>query len=199
MTIAPDASILNTPQAAPEQCSRYILARPHGEYTEQDIAGVIVPAYFAISAAVGLDPLLAIAQMIHETGNLTSWWARRPYRNPAGVGVTGQKRAERPDGGAWQWNDQLNAWCEGVAFPTWKDDAGPAHVGRLLAYALADAQANDAQRALIGRAMSYRPLPASYRGSAPTLRGLAGRWAVPGTTYPDKLAEIANAIRAVGA
>lgn len=38
------------------------------------------------------------------------------------------------------------------------------------------------------------PLPASYRGGAPTSRGLRGRWAVPGTTYPDKLARIANAI-----
>jgi hypothetical protein len=47
---------------------------------------------------------------------------------------------------------------------------------------------------MIGRAMSYRPLPASFRGAAPTWRGLNGRWAVPGATYADKIAEIANAI-----
>jgi hypothetical protein len=199
MTITPDSLILNaTPQATPEQCSRYLLARPHGEYTQIDIAGVIVPAYFAVCAASGIDPLLVIAQLIHETGNLTSWWSQRPNRNPAGVGVTGQKHADRPASGAWQWNDQIHAWCEGVAFPTWKDDAIPAHVGRLLAYALPDTHANDAQRALIARALNYRPLPTSYRGAAPTLRGLAGRWAVPGTTYPDKLAKIANEIRSMG-
>lgn len=196
MTITPDSPILNaTPQATPEQCSRYLIARPHGQYTENDIVGVIVPAYFAVCAATDLDPLLLIAQLSHETGSLSSWWSQRPNRNPAGVGVTGQQRHEQPTNGVWQWNDQLQVWCEGVAFPNWKDAAIPAHAGRLLAYALTDQAANDAQRALIARALNYRPLPTAYRGVAPTLRGLAGHWAVPGTTYPDKLAQIANAIR----
>jgi hypothetical protein len=195
MTITPDSPILNaTPQATPEQCSRYLIARPHGEYTESDIADVIVPAYFAVCAAVGVDPLLIIAQLIHETGGLSSWWSQRPNRNPAGVGVTGQQRAEQPASGVWQWNEQLQVWSEGVAFPSWKDAAIPAHVGRLLAYALPDESANDAQRALIAQALGYRPLPNAYRGVAPTLRELAGRWAVPGTTYPDMLARIANEI-----
>jgi hypothetical protein len=82
-----------------------------------------------------------------------------------------------------------------VAFPTWKADAIPAHIGRMLAYALRDDQSNAMQRELIAQALRYRPLPASFRGAAPTLRGLAGRWAVPGTEYPNKLAQIASAMQ----
>ncbi|HEX5689224.1 MAG TPA: glucosaminidase domain-containing protein [Roseiflexaceae bacterium] len=198
MVITGDASFLaGTPSATPEQCVRFILARPHGEYTEVDIARSIVPAYFEACAAVGADPVVLIAQMIHETGTLTSWWSQRPRRNPAGIGVTGQKRPEQPSTGAWQFHDQESHWREGVAFPTWKDDSIPAHIGRMLAYALRDDQASSTQRALIVRAMSYRPLPAKFRGAAPTLRGLAGRWAVPGTDYPDKIARIASAIQAL--
>jgi hypothetical protein len=197
MAITGDASILvSAPSAAPQQCVRFMLARPHGEYNENDLANVIVPAYFDFCAAVGVDPVVLLAQMVHETGCLTSWWSQRPRRNPAGIGVTGQKRAERPASGAWQFDENEGLWCEGVAFPTWKADAIPAHIGRMLAYALRDDQANAMQRELIAQALRYRPLPASFRGAAPTLRGLAGRWAVPGTEYPNKLAQIASAMQA---
>lgn len=174
--ITADSAILAAPRASAAQCSRFILARPHGAYTAYDIAQVMVPAYFATAAAVGLDPLVAIAQLVHETGNLTSWWAARPRRNPAGIGVTGQLGV-------------------GVSFPSWEADAIPAHVGRLLAYALPPRSATPAQAALMAKALGYRPLPAAYRGVAPTLRGLNGRWAVPGTNYADRLAAIANQIR----
>jgi len=196
MTITGDTSILTSaPRAAPEQCVRFMLARPHGEYKDTDIAGAIVPGYFTTCASVGVDPVILIAQMIHETGNLTSWWSQRPRRNPAGIGVTGRTSATQPASGVWQHDDAAGVWKEGVAFPSWKDDSIPAHVGRMLAYALRDDQANDVQRAMIARAMTYRPLPASYRGVAPTLRGLAGHWAVPGTEYPNKLAQIASMIQ----
>jgi hypothetical protein len=179
-------------QGTPEQCSRFILSRPHGEYNETAIAGVIVPAYFSVCASVGMDPVMPLAQMIHETGCLTSWWSQRPRRNPAGIGVTGRTSPTQLATGAWALRD--GTWAEGVSFPSWKDDSIPAHVGRLLAYALRDDQATSDQRALIARAMTYRPLPANFRGVAPTWRGLNGRWAVPGTTYADKIAEIANAM-----
>jgi hypothetical protein len=196
MAITGDASILvSAPSAAPQQCVRFMLARPHGEYTENDLANVIVPAYFDLCAAVGVDPVVLLAQMVHETGCLTSWWSQRPRRNPAGIGVTGQKRAEHPASGAWQFDENENLWREGVAFPTWKADAIPAHIGRMLAYALRDDQSNAMQRELIAQALRYRSLPASFRGAAPTLRGLAGRWAVPGTEYPNKLAQIASAMQ----
>ena len=31
--------------------------------------------------------------MAHETGSLTSWWAARPRRNPAGIGVAAGQAA----------------------------------------------------------------------------------------------------------
>lgn len=198
MSITADSPIItSTPHGTPEQCSKFMLSRPHGEYTERDISTVIVPAYFEVCAAVGADPVLLIAQMIHETGNLTSWWSQRPRRNPAGIGVTGQKKPEKPATGAWEWDEQAQLWKEGVAFATWKDDSVHAHVGRLIAYALADSQANAAQRSLIAKALGYRPLPSKLRGVAPILRGLNGRWAVPGTTYADSLAKTANAILSI--
>lgn len=193
MAFSADSPILSSsPQGTAEQCVRFMLARAHGQYTENDIAGAIVPAYYSVCETVGMDPVMLLAQMIHETGCLTSWWAQRPRRNPAGIGVTGRTNSAQPAAGAWALRD--GTWAEGVSFPTWKDDSIPAHAGRLLAYALRDDQASGTQRAMIARAMSYRPLPVSFRGVAPTWRGLNGRWAVPGTTYADKIADIANAI-----
>jgi len=193
MAFSADSPILSSSiQGTPEQCVRFMLARPHGEYNENDIRNSIVPAYFSVCSSVGMEPVMLLAQMVHETGCLTSWWSQRPRRNPAGVGVTGRTGPNQPATGAWALREGV--WAEGVSFPSWKDDSIPAHAGRLLAYALRDDQANDAQRAMIARAMSYRPLPAKFRGVAPTWRGLNGRWAVPGTTYADKIAEIANAM-----
>jgi hypothetical protein len=177
-----------------------ILAQPHDNYTDDDIRTAIVPTYFAICTGVGIDPVLAIAQMIHETGNLTSFWSARPQRNPAGIGVNGNKQAEQPaDTTGWAFNTQRQAWEVGKSFATWKDDAIPAHVGRLLAYALPKGAESPEQRALIDRAMSYRPLPDKLRGTAPTLKPLgkahnpAGDgWASPGTDYGAKLAAMAQ-------
>ena len=58
----------------------------------------IVDNYQRIGELVGLDWFLAIAQMAHETGSLTSWWSQPPRRNLAGIGVTGAWRAGLPDG-----------------------------------------------------------------------------------------------------
>jgi hypothetical protein len=93
-------------------------------------------------------------------------------------------------------------WREGVSFPAWTpDEATPhvssieAHVGRLLAYATKPGERWGPQVALVDRALSVRELPLRYHGCAPTLRGLGGTWAVPGTTYPERIAAIAEAIR----
>jgi len=193
MGFSADSPILShSIQGTPDQCCRFILARQHGEYNENDLVNSIVPAYFSVCASVGMEPVMLLAQMVHETGCLTSWWAQRPRRNPAGIGVTGRNVPEQPAAGAWAL--RASTWAEGVSFSSWKDDSIPAHAGRLLAYALRDDHANDLQRAMIARAVSYRALPASFRGAAPTWRGLNGRWAVPGPIYADKIAEIANKI-----
>lgn len=197
--------ILGRPTASLDQLAAYMLARPHGEYTEHDIRAVILPAYWTLCAEVLIDPTLAVAQMIHETGNLTSFWAARPQRNPAGIGVTGQKQAERPPNVAnWAFNTQRQQWETGVSFATWEHDAIPAHIGRLLAYTLAAGAENPVQRAAIERALRYRSLPVKMRGSAPTLKQLGKAhnptgqgWASPGTDYGAKIAAIAARIVAV--
>ncbi len=189
-----DTTLLAPPRATPAQALASIERRAHGEYTTYDLAQIILPAYWQICSEVGLDPLLAVAQLIHETDNLNSWWAARPRRNPAGLGVTGRSALSRPVTGAWAERD--GSWREGLSFASWKDEAIPAHVGRLLAYAITDSQAKLAQRELIVRALAVRPLSIAKRGIAPTLRGLNGRWAVPGSNYAQAIARIANAILA---
>ena len=162
----------------------------------------IVEYYQRIGELVGLDWFLAIAQMAHETGSLTSWWSQPPRRNLAGIGVTGAWRAGLPDGSpgpapgpAWAWNDRLGCWLEGVSFPTWGSDAVPAHLGRLLAYALPAGMGDLTQQSLIAHAVGYRSLPASHYGSAPTILGLNGRWAVPGTEYGQRIMALAESMR----
>jgi hypothetical protein len=193
MTYTPNSAIIGPSSVTQARCVAYLCARPHGAYTEYDVRA-IVAGYVRVCKEVGTDLTILIAQLAHETANLSSWWSQRPIRNPAGIGVTGAAIVPRPGTGVWQWNARLNVWCEGCAFPSWADHAIPAHVGRLLAYALPDGAGTEAQQALIHEALRVRGLPHAYRGAAPTLRGLAGRWAVPGTDYPDKLALIANAI-----
>lgn len=165
--------LLAPPRATRAQLERHILGRAHGDYSDANVRG-IVRRYVALSRSTGLDPLLVVSQMVLETGNLTSFWSQVPRRNPAGIGVTGEPGA-------------------GISFSSW-DKAARAHVGRLLAYALARGSENEAQKELIEEALAVRPLPDHLRGVAPTLKGLAGTWAAD-TRYAGKIARIANEIR----
>ena len=65
----------------------------------------------------------------------------------------------------------------------------------LLAYVLTDQQANPIQHGLIATALHWRPLDAKLHGVAPTLKGLEGTWAVSGTGYASRVAEIGQAIQ----
>src|SRR5258706_4857147 len=86
--ITPDSAILSPPRATFEQCGRYLFAHPSiGEYTSGDIT-TILRAYFDVCVLAGVDPLLAVAPLVHETGNLSSWGAARPPRNPARIPLT---------------------------------------------------------------------------------------------------------------
>lgn len=202
-----DSPICAAPSAQPEQAVAYIRGRPHGEYTDQDIANVIVPTYYTVCMSVGIDPVLALAQMIHETNNLASFWAARPQRNPAGIGVVGRHQATPPaNTTGWGFNSQRQQWEAGLSFASWQNDSIPAHVGRLLAYAVPSSAETPAQHDLIARALSYRPLPQKLRGTAPALKQLgkahnpAGDgWASPGTDYGAKVAAIAQQIVATKA
>lgn len=189
-----DAPILGPASGTTDQAIAWFAARTNG-YTVEDVT-TIVYAYQNVGTSAGMDWFLTLAQLAHETGSLTSWWSYRPRRNPAGIGVTGRMQAgsvEWPPGPGWAWDGMQ--WREGWSFPTWEEHAVPAHMGRLLAYALRDEDANDTQLALIKFALSYRPLPASYRGVAPTMAGLNGRWAVPGEGYGERIVDLARRMR----
>lgn len=191
-----DAPLLGAPLGTIEQAVSWFAARStlYSRFAIEEI----VSAYRRVGDEVGIDWFLALAQCAHETGSLTSWWCDRPRRNPAGIGVTGHSipgAPGMPPGPNWAWRD--GRWYEGARFATWDDLSVAAHLGRLLAYALTDEQANDVQRRRISYALSVRPLPNHLRGIAPTLGALNGRWAVPGTSYGQSIAGLANRMRAL--
>src|SRR5690349_4754859 len=80
-TITSQTALLAGPRAIVAQVERYLLGLPHGAYTADDVRR-IVGLYFDTATRGDLDPLLAITQMAHETGHLTSFWSQRPRRNP---------------------------------------------------------------------------------------------------------------------
>lgn len=191
----PDSPILGVPRCTlPDLAARF--PAPRGGYTTADIRRTILPAYWVLCEDVAVDPAIAIAQMAHETGALTSWWSQRPRRNPAGIGVTGETRpgwAPQPiPYDVWHYDPTEQLWKRGNVFGSWNPSAIRAHVGRLLAYALPIDSGAPLQRLLIAEALAVRPLADAQRGCAPTLSGLEGTWAVPGKTYAELLAGWAN-------
>jgi hypothetical protein len=174
--VTPDSPLLAPASAPSARAEQYLLARPHGGYSGDDVTK-IVGLYYTTATAVGLDPLLVVAQMAEETSHLTSFWSQRPRRNFAGIGVTGEPGV-------------------GLSFPDLRT-AVHAHTGRLLAYSLPSGSGSPAQNQLIGEALAARPLPLQLRGAAATLMGLAGTWAQD-PQYAVKLAAVANDIRTDG-
>jgi hypothetical protein len=166
--------LLAAPRITRARAERFLIARPNGAYSDADVRA-IVGYYFTTGPRVGLDPLLAVAQMQLETAYLTSYWAARPRRNPAGIGVTGLPGA-------------------GISFPSWRVSVR-AHLGRLLAYAIPATRGTAAQRALIAEALRWRALPPALRGSATSLGKLTGKWATD-PAYAGKIVRIANAMLA---
>jgi len=163
-------------------------------YTAESIIAIIA-GYYNLAAAVGLDPVIALAQMAHETGSLTSAWSAVPQRNPAGIGVNGVWTLAQPKEAGWAYNTDRQRWEMGVSFPDWHT-ATIAHLGRLLAYCLPAGAGTELQRSYIDRALAARPLPAKWRGTCSTLQDLETKWA-PGTTYGDRIASHANRIAGV--
>jgi hypothetical protein len=174
--VTPDTTLHAAARAPVETAKQYMLTGPHGGWSDDDVR-FIVDLYYSTAGAVGLDPLLVVAQMAEETGHLSSQWSQRPRRNFAGIGVTGKPG-------------------EGLSFPD-RTTAVRAHTGRLLAYSLPKGTGNQVQNQLIDEALSFRPLPQNLLGAAPTLKGLAGTWAAD-PQYAVKLAAVANDIRTHG-
>ena len=178
-----------------ERVCTSIMATPTGEYNEYDICDVIIPGYFEIAEKAGIYPLFPITQMIHETWNMRSFWAGRPRRNPAGIGVTGTKVVLKPaDTTNWAYNPTTKRWEAGNSYARWSPEAITSHIGRLLAYSLKDGEGTVAQQELIAKALQDRPLPADKRGTVKKFTDLNGNWAVPGTVYAQAIVKIANTI-----
>jgi hypothetical protein len=210
--ITEDTPLLAPPRARAEQARAYIIALG-SVYTPADL-DTIIGHYWRYSIPVGLDPLLAISQCIHETSELnpdtgkwqplSSWWARRPRRNPAGLGVTGKVQTRAPSNMTdWQHDTDSNpaVWRAGLAFPSWEVSAR-AHIGRVLAYAVPIGAEDTQQKNMILYALGWRTLDPRLRGTAPTLKLLGAKhnltgngWASPGEKYGAKIAQIAEVIR----
>jgi hypothetical protein len=210
--VTADSELLHPPRGEPQQAINFTLARG-SIYNEHDIE-VIVGHYWRYAPSVGIDPVVAFAQCVHETSErdpatgrwrpMSTWWAERPRRNPAGLGVTGEEtHTPQADTRAWQQDTRVDPplWRAGLAFESW-DVCVRAQLGRLIAYALPEGAETPEQREMMDFALSFRPLSPRMRGTAPTLRQLGARhnptghgWATPGDRYGEKIAEIANAIR----
>jgi hypothetical protein len=193
---------------------------PYATEAARPLETVIVPAYIATARAVGIDPVVALAQCGHETGWLTSALSQRrdrngnDLRNPAGLGVSGEESHVPRAGFAWDADRQM--YRRALGFPDWQA-AIRSHIGRLLAYCLADREATHTQRTLIDEALARRPLRPVVRGSASTLAHLGAArnpanaealaagvpsrewpvqgWAFEGWDYGERLAAAANSLR----
>jgi hypothetical protein len=210
-TITEDTPLLSVPRCTLPQLHRAFIGQTRRGYSDRDIHETILPTYWRVCVAARIDPLLVLAQLIAETSErwpnlkdspyapLCSFWSSRPHRNPAGIGVNGRWSREPAPG--YVYNTDRHRYEQGLSFKTWIDDAIPAHVGRLLAYALPLGQGDAGQQALIARALGYRALPIAMRGSAPTLKRLGkahnptgNGWASPGVDYGRRIAQIATGI-----
>jgi Mannosyl-glycoprotein endo-beta-N-acetylglucosaminidase/N-acetylmuramoyl-L-alanine amidase len=172
------STLMAPPRATQAQLRAHLIAHHkahHSPSVYKDSAmSHIVRLYFTTAKSIGLDPLIAVAQMDLETGHLTSKASQPPQRNPAGIGITG-------------------APGEGLSFPNWTK-AVRAHVGRLAAYAIPKGKGTPEQKALITAALNVRPLPDAKRGSAARLQGLSKNWAED-PNYADKIVRIAKEIQ----
>jgi hypothetical protein len=171
--ISEDSPLLGPASGSMDQAVAYIRARLSDDSEYLRDVETIMGYYWRFAPPVGVDPFLAAAQCIHETDALRSYWAARPRRNPAGLGVVSRE--------------------EGLAFESWEASV-QAHIGQLLAFALRDEDANDSQRAMMQRNPRHHLIAPELRGSAPTLRGLNNRW-TSGGNYAASVVARANAMR----
>lgn len=165
-------SLLGPPSGTREKAIAFVRKTLPANSEYQNDIETILGYYWVYAPSVGLDPFMAAAQCIFETGGLTSGWSARPKRNPAGLGV-------QQEGG--------------LSFATW-DEAIQAHIGQLLAFALRDDEANDAQKAMMKRNPRFSKIKPEQRGSAKTLAGFNNNW-TNDAEYGNKLAARIEAIR----
>jgi hypothetical protein len=166
-----DSPILADDSGGQQRCVMFIRQKLQPDHEYFNDVELIMSYYWKYAPTVGVDPFLAAAQCIFETDALTSGWAARPKRNPAGLGV-------RQEGG--------------LSFDSWENSV-QAHIGQLLALALTDAEANDAQKAMMARNPRHGHIGPELRGAAKTIGGLNNRW----TNNPDYASGLINRATAI--
>lgn len=164
-----------------------------GSYTINDYRNILM-SYDATSKKGNINPYIAVAQMVKEADWGRSWWSQRPRRNPAGIGVTGEKSIKEQDRTAWAFDDEMNVWKRGYSFASW-EIASQAHIGHLLAYIYKQADLTIDQAYLVANDPRAKAIPIAMRGAVKLLKHLDGHWAVPGVGYGRSIAIIANALR----
>ncbi len=164
-----------------------------GAYTLYDYRKILI-AYDKAAEMGNINPYIAVAQMVKEADWGRSWWSQRPRRNPAGIGVTGEKSTKEQDKNSWAFDEGENIWKKGYSFPSW-EVSSQAHIGHLLAYAYTNSELNDDQAYLVATDPRARFIPATTRGKVKLLKDLDGKWAVPGVGYGRSIATLANALR----
>jgi hypothetical protein len=178
-TVAPTEITAGSPLLGPpsgnlEQVVGYVRGQLPDDSEYKNDLELIFGYYWSYGPPAGVDPFLAAVQCVYETDALRSFWAGRPRRNPANLGV----RRE----------------AIGFAFATWEEGV-QAQLGQLLALALADNVATETQRQLMRRNPGHSLILANARGAATTLQGLSGRWSSD-PSYAEQIVALATKIRA---
>ena len=202
LILPPNAEPLGTLQQAIDW-----LTRRTTRYTPYDIS-TIVHSYAEIGRRARVDWFLALAQLAHETGNLTSALSARPTRNPAGIGITGASSPTPRNG--YVWDSDRNLYRAACSFAAWTPEglhdgsvsSVEAHLGRLLAWGQRPGERFGVQVELADKALRVRDLSLRLHGTAPVLRLLGAQhnptgigWADPGANYGGAIAKRANEMR----
>ncbi|MDF2875036.1 MAG: Mannosyl-glycoprotein endo-beta-N-acetylglucosaminidase [Sporomusa sp.] len=160
-----DLSIRGEPLATQEQCINYLRKKGRMPLLTVSIEQ-LVSYFYQESRLEGIRPDVAFAQAIHETGHFRYGGDVVPLQNNyCGLGTTGGGVK-----GAWFPNAQV-----GVR----------AQVQHLLAYTSTkppELEIVDPRYELVKRTAKF--------GQARTWTELNGKWAVPGTTYGQKILRI---------
>jgi len=145
--------------------------------------GQIIEIYYSKEVQWGIRADVLVAQMLHETGYLTSWWCGPTRNNMAGIGVTGESQHANPNLTGWVFKSEDGTWRKGYTFvDPW---AGiEAHYAHMSGYLWPNegprnhADLKDPRYAAVKAAFTQHKW-----SPCRVLTDLNGRWAVPGTTY----------------
>lgn len=172
MTYSPDTPIIHAPTGTLAEALGWldIKAGPETEYATE---------LWRLCTLVDIDPAVLFAQASHETGDFSSyWWQYR--RNPAGIGITGDKKQ----------NEASQSWANGV-------DAARGHFMHMSAYVFGAMPLN-VRFSQFREWITYDDrfddvYNEPWAGDIRTLSDLTGKWAVD-PKYAEKVAAKANSI-----